>query len=229
MTIDPSEVSTDDRFAAELRGFGIVGIAAILVILSGNFLLAPLSAILVLVWAQASNTPWRALGFVRPRSWVVEAALGILLGVALKLVMKAVILPLLGAPPVNQAYHYLAHNDREILLFAVYSVVIGAGFGEETVFRGWMFERFGRLLGSSSTVKAQIVVLTAAIFGAVHYPDQGLAGAEQATLVGLVFGAIYAIRPQLWPLMCAHAAFDLAALAIIYYDIESEVAYFVFS
>jgi hypothetical protein len=29
-------------------------------------------------------------------------------------------------------------------------------------------------------------------------------------------------------LMCAHAAFDLAALAIIYWDLESRVAHLVF-
>ena len=43
--------SKEERFAKDLRGFGPLGLLAIVVILSGNFLLAPLSAILVLVWA----------------------------------------------------------------------------------------------------------------------------------------------------------------------------------
>src|SRR5947199_7752399 len=38
---------TGDLFAARLRGFGPLGILAIIIILGGNFVFAPLSAILV--------------------------------------------------------------------------------------------------------------------------------------------------------------------------------------
>jgi hypothetical protein len=55
-----------DRFAEGLRGFGPLGILAILVILAGNYVFLPLSAILVLVWAQWSRTPWPEIGYVRP-------------------------------------------------------------------------------------------------------------------------------------------------------------------
>jgi membrane protease YdiL (CAAX protease family) len=51
---------------------------------------------------------------------------------------------------------------------------------------------------------------------------------EQAAIVGLVFGSIYAITSRLWMLMCAHASFDLAALAMIYWKLESDVAHLVF-
>jgi len=37
----------DDHLAASLRGFGPIGLLAILVILSGNLLFVPLSALLV--------------------------------------------------------------------------------------------------------------------------------------------------------------------------------------
>jgi membrane protease YdiL (CAAX protease family) len=62
----------------------------------------------------------------------------------------------------------------------------------------------------------------------VHYPLQGLAGAEQATIVGLVFGTIFAITGRIWMLMCAHAAFDLIAYAMIYWTLEAYVAHLVF-
>jgi membrane protease YdiL (CAAX protease family) len=72
------------------------------------------------------------------------------------------------------------------------------------------------------------VVLTSAVFASGHYADQGLAGVEQATFTGLAFGTIFAITGRIWMVMCAHAAFDLTALAIIYCDLESKVAHFVF-
>jgi membrane protease YdiL (CAAX protease family) len=56
----------------------------------------------------------------------------------------------------------------------------------------------------------------------------GLAGAQQATITGLVFGTIFAATGRLWMLMCAHAAFDLVALALIYWNLESDVAHLVF-
>ena len=62
----------------------------------------------------------------------------------------------------------------------------------------------------------------------IHYPVQGLAGAEQAMIVGLVFGTIFALTGQIFPLMVAHVAFDLAALALIYWDVETHVAHFIF-
>jgi hypothetical protein len=88
MIADPP---AEDRLAARLRGFGPVGILAILVILAGNLVVVPLSAILVLVWARWSRTPWREIGYVRPRSWIRGAALGIVFGVAFKFLMKAII------------------------------------------------------------------------------------------------------------------------------------------
>jgi hypothetical protein len=107
-------------------------------------------------------------------------------------------------------------------------MIVGAGFGEETVFRGYMFERLGKLFGHGAWAKTLIVLLTAGWFGAVHLPVQGLAGAEQATIVGLVFGTIFAVTGRIWLLMFAHAAFDLTALAIIYWNLESKVAHLVF-
>ena len=215
---------SDDRLAARLRGFGPLGILAILLILFtggvtfGRILVLPVGALLVLVWARWSRTPWRDIGYVRPESWVRTIALGIAFGAAFKLLMKAIVMPLLGADPVNQAYHFLAGN-RALLPAAAFSMVFGAGFGEETVFRGYLFERLGKLLGAGRRAKAAIVLLTSLVFGVAHYAGQGLAGVEQATIAGLVYGTIAAVTGRIVLLMVAHAAFDLTALAMIYWNL----------
>lgn len=226
----------DDPVAAQLRGFGPLGILALLVILfSGNWFLGnfgglgiavPVGGSLALLWRHLSRTPWHAIGYVPPKSWVLTIAGGILFGVAFKVLMKAVVMPLLGADPINQAYHFLAGN-RVALPLAAWTMLM-AGFGEETVFRGFLFERFGKLFGPSLGAKALAVLITGTLFGLAHYLGQGLAGAEQAAIVGLVYGTIFARTGQIFMLMCAHAAFDLAALAMIYWDFESRVAHWVF-
>lgn len=219
-----TEPARDDPFAAALRGFGPIGLLAILVISLGNALFVPLSALLVLAWAWRSRTCWREIGFSRPRNWLAAILIGIALGVAFKLVMKALVMPLLGAPPINPAYHHLAGNAAALPAM-LYLILIGAGFGEETYFRGYLFERLARLVGSGPGPKTAIVLLSSIWFGLAHLPEQGLAGMEQAIIVGLVFGAIYAVTGRLWLLIFAHAAFDLAALAIIYWDVEAQVAH----
>jgi len=223
-----SVVSTNDGFASRLRGFGPLGILAILIILAGNFVITPLSAILVLICAKISNTAWREIGYVRPRSWLRTILIGIVFGIALKFTMKAVVMPLLGAPPINWAFHFVTGNAAVIPVM-IYTMIVVAGFGEETFYRGWMFERFGKLFGLSAAAKIAIVLITSILFASMHYPEQGLPGAEQALITGLIFGSIFAATGQIFMLMIAHAAFDLTALWMIYYDLETRVAHLIFN
>ncbi|HEV2045203.1 MAG TPA: type II CAAX endopeptidase family protein [Chthoniobacterales bacterium] len=237
MSAEPSKITSpdgaadppasDDRGAAALRGFGPLGILSILLILAGNFVVAPVSAVLVLVWAQLSRTPWREIGYVRPKSWTRTLVIGIVFGVAFKFAMKAIVMPLLGTPPINQAYHFLAGNTA-VLPGMLFVLIVNAGFGEETFFRGWMFERLGKLFGFAVWAKTFIVLLTSVSFSAAHYASQGLPGVEQAIFTGLVFGTIFALTGRIFMLMIAHAAFDLTALAMIYWNFESDVAHFFF-
>jgi membrane protease YdiL (CAAX protease family) len=164
---------------------------------------------------------------VRPRSWLRSLAIGLVFGALFKLVMKAVVMPLLRAPAVNAPYHYIAGNAAA-LPFVLFVVIMGGGFGEETVYRGFLFERLGKLLGTSGRAKLAIVLLTTALFAAAHDPDQGIPGVEQAVFTGLIFGGIYALRGQLFMLMVAHAAFDVMAVALIYWNLEPRIAHLFF-
>jgi CAAX protease family protein len=218
--------ASDHDVALRLRGFGPLGVLTIVVILAGG-LLPPLGAILVLVWVWLSRTPWREIGYVRPQSWTRTLIVGIAFGIAFKFLMKAVVMPLLGAPPINQAYHFLAGNTAA-LPGMILVLIINAGIGEETFYRGWMFERLGKLLGSAVWVKIFTVLITSALFALAHYTVQGLPGVEQAIFTGLVFGTIFAVTGRIFMPMIAHVAFDLTALAMIYWDFESNVAHLIF-
>jgi uncharacterized protein len=217
---------SDDPLAARLRGFGPLGLLAILIIVLTS-VVKPISGLLVLLWAWRSHTPWREIGYVRPKSWLGSLAVGIVFGCAFKLLMKAIVMPLLGAPAINPAYHFLVGN-RAALPGLVFTMIVGAGFGEETIFRGYLFERLGKLFGPGAGAKVSIVLLTSAVFALGHYANLGIPGVEQAMITGLVFGTIFAVTGRIWMVMCAHAAFDLAAIAIIYWNLEAAVAHLVF-
>src|SRR5947207_12570894 len=108
VTAQPRNCATVSRF---MRGFGPLGLLAILAILVAGIFAGPLgAALLVLLWRWLSKTPWADLGYVRPSLILIAIPAGILF----KLVMKAVVMPLLGADPVNHAYHFLAGNKAAI-------------------------------------------------------------------------------------------------------------------
>jgi len=181
----------------------------------------------VLAWTYRSLTPWREIGYVQPGHWWRDALLGIAGGVALRLLMQVIVMPLLGHRAINQQFHFLVGNTAALPGVALFLIIV-SGFGEETLFRGYLFERLGKLFGHTHTALVAIVLLTSAFFGLAHYTEQGWMGVAQSTMSGLVFGTAFAITGRVWPVMWAHAAFNLLAIAIIYLDLESAVGHLVF-
>lgn len=220
-----ASTSAEDRVAESLRKFGPIGIAVLFIIL----LTGPawFRAILVLVWARLSRTPYSEIGYVRPRSWLITLLLGVGFGVGYKFLMKALVMPLLGAPELNYAYHYLVGNTAA-LPGMLFTFIVSAGFGEETVFRGYLFERLKTILGRGRGAKITIIFITSAIFAFAHLVDQGVPGVEQALFTGTFFGTMFLLAGHIWLPMVAHAAFDLTALGMIYWDCESEIAHLLF-
>ncbi len=213
-------------FRESLRRFGPAGIVAFLLIFAGALVFMPIAAVLILIWAWASKS-WRAIGFAKPDSWIGGLVVGIVLGVGLKFLMKAVVLPWLGAPPTNPLFHYLAGNTSEAVKFAIYAV-LGAGFAEELFFRGYLMERLGRLIGDGAAATAVVVVIVTALFGAAHW-QQGLFGMINAAVTGSIAAVVYLIcGRKLWVPVVMHSAFDLTAAAMIYLNLETETAHLVF-
>jgi len=148
--------------------------------------------------------------------------LGVASGIVLKLLMKSVVLPLLGADPINRSYQFLAGNTAMLPLAVI--AMLNAGFAEETTTRGFLFERFGKGIGTSVWARVATVLITSIYFGLGH-TSQGFWGVVQGTMTGLVFGTTYALTGNLFLVMITHASFDLTALALIYSGNEARVAH----
>jgi membrane protease YdiL (CAAX protease family) len=217
-----------EQIASQLRRWDGLGALAFLAIATSLWIATPVAALLVLVWAWLSRTPFKAIGLVRPGSWTAGLLAGVALGLIEKFLLKALILPLMGAPAVNQAYHFLAHNPKRAIVFAILAV-FQAGFCEEVVFRGFFFERLARLLGESRAALILTVAITSLVFGLLH-SSQGSAGILNAMIGGVMCGTIYLLnRRRLYTVMVSHAVFDLAAVVMIYWNLEDAVARLVFA
>ena len=185
------------------------------------------SALLVWAWVYFSRTPWAEIGYVRlTHAWRTVLG-GIAIGVVLKLVMKAIVMPMLHAPPINAHYAFLA-GDYSALPGMLLLVVFRAGLGEETVWRGFLFQRFARLLGTGRVARGTTLVVTSALFALAHLSEQGVPGAQQAFAAGMVFGGLYLATRSLWLPVLAHAAFDVVAVLIISLRLEERVAHWLF-
>jgi membrane protease YdiL (CAAX protease family) len=227
MTITTSEPSVFARVAAALRGTGPTGaIVFAAVVAAAVFVDTVIAAVLILIWALASRTPFRELGFVKPDSWVRTIALGVVLGILFKLVMKAVVMPLFGAPAVNLAFQRIQTAGPEELAFLAGYIIVGAGFSEELMYRGYLFERFRKAVGDGWPARIFIVLFCAAFFGALHFYPQGIHGVINAAFSGLILGTIFMLNGRkIWLLVVTHAAYDLTAFAIIYFHWEEAVAH----
>lgn len=82
---------------------------------------------------------------------------------------------------------------------------ISAGFAEEMFFRGFVITRLQTAFHGFSFSAAVAVVLSALLFGYVHFYYQGLAGFVNAGLIGLIFALFFLrYKRNLWPLILAH-------------------------
>ena len=215
------------RVRDSLRSSSLAQAIAFLFILAGALVFMPIAAALILLWAWLSKTPFADLGLARPKSWVGGLAIGIVLGVGLKFLLKAVVLPLLHAPPVNATFHDIAGNPLALAEFLAY-VIVGAGFSEELVYRGYLFERLGKLIGKGALATIATVVITTALFAVSHW-QQGIFGIVNAGITGIAVALVYlACRRRLFVPMVMHAAFDITAAAMIYLNLETEVSHLVF-
>jgi membrane protease YdiL (CAAX protease family) len=214
-------------FAARLRGSGPVGVLAIVIVL-GLSLAGPIvGALAVFAWARMSKTSFTSLGFTAPNRWAATLLGGIAAGIMLKVTMKAVVMPVLGAPPVNTPYQFLTGNAAA-LPGIILTVLVQAAVAEEVPYRGYLFERLGALVGRAHVALTFTVISSSVLFAAAHYADQGLPGVAQAAVTGVVFGAMFVRKRQLALVMIAHAAFDPTAVTFIFYGWEEPVARFLF-
>ncbi len=163
------------------------------------------------------------VGLGRPMDWPRTIVVGISIGLALKLVLKAVVLPALALPAINPTYHYLVGNTRALLQILPVMILVG-GVGEEILWRGLLFAVLRSCLRRQRWRSPIVVLVSSVLFAAAHYADQGVPGVIQASFTGTLFGTLYAIRGDIWASVVAHATYDVAAILIIYFDWEVRLA-----
>ncbi len=151
--------------------------------------------LLLLGWVslRLRGARWRDVGFRRgPRAGRL-AYLGIMGGIALETFQLTITQPLvvraLGAQPDLQQFANLAGDLPRAALYLVLVWVIAA-FGEELVWRGYVFNRLVGLLGWIRAPYSAALAIASLMFGVAHF-HQGLPGVVVDSVGGLILGAAY--------------------------------------
>ncbi|MGN2246977.1 CPBP family intramembrane glutamic endopeptidase [Frateuria sp. GZRR35] len=157
--------------------------------------LGPLLAYLAMV-KLVERRPVRELAL---RRLAPEGGLGLAAGA---LLFSAIV----GALWLLGSYDIVGTNPEAHWLLAALTVGLGAGIGEEIMFRGVLYRLVEEGLGTWAAL-----LVSALFFGAVHLNNPGAtlwAGLAIAIEAGILFGLLYLVTRSLWICMGLHAAWN---------------------
>jgi membrane protease YdiL (CAAX protease family) len=162
---------------------------------------------------------WRNVGLSVPPEWRRLLLIGALAGVAMELLELFATQPLLVAltgkyPDLSDLRDLI--GNFPMLLLAVGASWILAGLGEELVWRGYVLNRVGDLLGRSRLGWAISIGLTSVAFGLAH-SYQDLTGIIENSVAGALLALLYiACGRNLIAPIVAHGVTDTVDSLIIF-------------
>lgn len=122
----------------------------------------------------------------------------------------------IGKPQSNPLEVALTQNlqgNWTLLTWALLGVSFGAGFVEETFFRGFLLKQF-----AGRGMERLGLVLTSVLFGLVHYNPKGSwVGPLLLIFVGLYFGLSYLKTENIWVPITAHVTYNSSMLIAAFF------------
>jgi len=221
-------MSTDSRRSALAESALVAGLIwglhALMRALGAPVALGAMATILTLfvcTWLlHRRATSWNSLGMGRITHYgrTVAWSLGLF-------VVQMVVPALLTGPVANalglqpQRMDAFAHMHGNLAMYLVMLIPVGwgvAAFGEEMVYRGFIFRRLMYAFGGKFLEVAAALVSQTILF-AIGHLYLGPRGVLNAGMVGLISGGAYLANGRtLWPLIIAHGLVDSVGLTALY-------------
>jgi hypothetical protein len=142
---------------------------------------------------RARKLHWRDVGLSVFRNWKTTLAWGVAVGILMEafqlLVSQPLLVRILGKNPDLEDFRPLIGNLKVTLIFIALAWTLAA-FGEEMVYRGYLMNRVADLF--NRTRRAWLISLIVVHVGfALAHAYQGLTGAIDEGLMGLLLGVVY--------------------------------------
>src|SRR5438874_2083296 len=165
-------------------------------------------------WLRLRGDSLAAIGLKKVRNWLRSLLLGVT--VAAVLFIAVYLLERAGFRRDLSVFAPFKGN-LELTLYQLGGVIIGAGFGEEYLFRGFLFQRLAMLFGGSKPGWAIACLIQAALFGFAHAYQNPL-GMLLTGLIGLIMALVFlATGRNLWVHIIAHTLYDTDRIVAFYF------------
>ena len=111
-----------------------------------------------------------------------------------------------------------AKGNLELTVYGVFYALIGAGFYEEFMFRGFLMQGMAMLFGGNRRAWIVACVLQGALFGAGHAYQNPIGIAITGALGVLLGLLVLASGRNLWPAIIGHGLFDASRFVLFYFQ-----------
>jgi len=183
-----------------------------------TFIVIIISILIITYWNDKSLSE---IGLKSNISFLKLIGIGLFLFLILEPVLDFVIQPMVnkltGEIADYSSFQSIAGNFPKYSKYFLY-ILISAGFGEEILFRGFLFRQFKIILPEFKLKTTIIIVLSAILFSLPHL-YQGLSGLIMTFIFGVIFAVIYVkSNYNLWITIILHGLVDVMFITLAYYD-----------
>ena len=155
------------------------------------------------------------IGLKRPASWMRIFIIGI--GLA-AIVFIAMYLSEKAGFRRDLSKFKDVQGNVELALLGVFYAFLGAGFYEEFMFRGFLFQGLAMLFGASRGAWIAACVVQGGLFGAGHSYQNPLGMLITGTLGILMGFLVLASGRNLWPAIIGHGVYDASRFVLFYFQ-----------
>jgi membrane protease YdiL (CAAX protease family) len=155
------------------------------------------------------------IGLKRPENWLRTIMIGVLAAV---LVFGVMYLSEKAGFRRDLSRFKDVKGNLELTMYGVFYALIGAGFYEEFMFRGFLMQGLAMLFGASHGAWIVACVAQGALFGAAHAYQNPLGIVITGTLGVLMGLLVLASGRNLWPVIIGHGLFDASRFVLFFFQ-----------
>ena len=179
--------------------------------------------IIIASFIEYKAKAFQELGFQRekftPKNVLVLAPLTALGLFTLYVFVLVPVITKITGVPLDYSFYEGMKGNLKAFLMTLLAVWLGAGFGEEIIFRGYFMRQFIKFFGEGKLSIVLSIVLVTGFFGFMH-SGQGITGQLVTFLVGSIIALIFYLRKyDLWFVISLHGFFNTYAFSCIYFGL----------
>lgn len=183
-----------------------------------TFIAISISILLLTYWKDKTLS---TIGLVPKTGLLKTIVSSIVVFLVIEIGMDFIVQPFVNVlydeAPQYDAFSSIAHDYAKYLKYLLF-IWISAAFGEELLFRGFLFRQFKIIIPDFKLKNTTLVLLSSLLFSLPHM-YQGTSGMITTFVFGVFFGIVFlSFNKNLWITILSHGLIDTTFITLAYYD-----------